>query len=221
MLPPRRLLQTFRFDGTVENCQETLPGNFFGKTFQESQGMTIEALIERRKLRRKVQGIAAALLPYESDGRVRIEQFQKHLAATHRRRLDERGQHGHRLCELLVRCGKARCAAVDAGDLGLRGSGEQHSARSELERLALRDAHRPDLRIYTGNDLGINMIDSGSDYLLGLATFAPKKFAERDWLWQNGDSRYYHSRILCSIWEMLRFGIQSPPTSIRRQYCST
>jgi len=30
----------------------------------------------------------------------------------------------------------------------------------ELERLALRDAHRPDFRIYTGNDLGINMMST-------------------------------------------------------------
>jgi dihydrodipicolinate synthase/N-acetylneuraminate lyase len=61
----------------------------------------------------------------------------------------------------------------------------------ELERLALRDAVRPDLRIYTGNDLGIDMIEYGSDYLLGLATFAPEKFAERDRLWEAGDSSYY------------------------------
>jgi 4-hydroxy-tetrahydrodipicolinate synthase len=61
----------------------------------------------------------------------------------------------------------------------------------ELERLSLRDAHRPDFRIYTGNDLGINMIEYGSDYLLGLATFAPEKFAERDRLWEQGNSGYY------------------------------
>src|SRR5207245_804090 len=61
----------------------------------------------------------------------------------------------------------------------------------ELERLALRDAHRPDFRIYTGNDLGINMIEYGSDYLLGLATFAPEKFAERDRLWESSDPAYY------------------------------
>jgi hypothetical protein len=47
-------------------------------------GMTIEALIERRRLRRKVQGIAAALLPYEADGSVAVEAFEKHLADTHR-----------------------------------------------------------------------------------------------------------------------------------------
>jgi dihydrodipicolinate synthase/N-acetylneuraminate lyase len=61
----------------------------------------------------------------------------------------------------------------------------------ELERLSLRDARRPDFRIYTGNDLGINMIEYGSDYLLGLATFAPEKFAERDRLWEAGDPAYY------------------------------
>src|SRR5437660_11682712 len=61
----------------------------------------------------------------------------------------------------------------------------------ELDRLALRDAHRPDFRIYTGNYLGINMIEYGSDYLLGLATFAPEKFAERDRLWEAGDPAYF------------------------------
>jgi len=61
----------------------------------------------------------------------------------------------------------------------------------ELERLALRDRLRPDFRIYTGNDLAINMIEYGSDYLLGLATFTPTRFAERDRLWEAGDSEYY------------------------------
>ena len=61
----------------------------------------------------------------------------------------------------------------------------------EMERLAVRDAQRPDFRIYTGNDLGINMIEYGSDYLLGLATFAPEQFAERDRLWESGDPAYY------------------------------
>jgi hypothetical protein len=46
--------------------------------------MNIESMIERRKLRRKVAGIAAALLPFEFDGRVAIEAFQRHLAATQR-----------------------------------------------------------------------------------------------------------------------------------------
>ena len=61
----------------------------------------------------------------------------------------------------------------------------------ELQRLVLRDAQRPDFHIYTGNDLGINMIEYGSDYLLGLATFAPEKFALRDRLWETADPNYF------------------------------
>jgi len=72
--------------------------------------------------------------------------------------------------------------------------GMKHSSLSreeELKRLELRDALRPDFRIYTGNDLGIDMIEYGSDYLLGLAAFCPEKFAERDRLWLEGDKGYY------------------------------
>jgi 4-hydroxy-tetrahydrodipicolinate synthase len=72
--------------------------------------------------------------------------------------------------------------------------GMKHSSLhrlTELRRLALRDARRPDFTIYTGNDLGIEMIEYGSDYLLGLATFLPQKFAERDRLWELGDPAYY------------------------------
>jgi dihydrodipicolinate synthase/N-acetylneuraminate lyase len=73
-------------------------------------------------------------------------------------------------------------------------TGIKHSSLNrltELERLALRDRHRPEFRIYTGNDLAIDMIEYGSDYLLGLATFAPEKFAERDSLWEAGKPAYY------------------------------
>jgi len=72
--------------------------------------------------------------------------------------------------------------------------GIKHSSLSrgeELKRLALRDEVRPDFRIYTGNDLGIDMIEYGSDYLLGLAAFCPEKFAERDRLWAEGDAAYF------------------------------
>lgn len=73
-------------------------------------------------------------------------------------------------------------------------SGIKHSSLSraeEMKRLALRDELRPEFRIYTGNDLGIDMIEYGSDYLLGLAAFCPEKFAERDRLWEEEDSEYY------------------------------
>jgi dihydrodipicolinate synthase/N-acetylneuraminate lyase len=72
--------------------------------------------------------------------------------------------------------------------------GMKHSSLDriiELDRLALRDRVRPDFRILTGNDLGIDMIEYGSDYLLGLAAFSPTKFAERDRLWQAQDPAYF------------------------------
>src|SRR5690242_19005669 len=46
--------------------------------------MNVAALIEQRKLRRKVRGIAAALLPYESEGKIAVDAFKQHLVATHR-----------------------------------------------------------------------------------------------------------------------------------------
>ncbi len=72
--------------------------------------------------------------------------------------------------------------------------GLKHSSldrRLEFRRLQIRDDVDSSFRIYTGNDLGINMVEYGSDYLLGLATFAPEKFAERDRLWEEGDAAYY------------------------------
>ena len=249
--------------------------------------MTIESLLSRQRPRRKVQGIAAALLPFEADGKIAVESFQNHLRATHRAGLmnavnmdtgyvnylnntEKRdvlrwtrnalgegvpfvagayieGQSGEIVdlyrvqIEPIVRAGgipilfqtarlhgkspkekadtyRAICEGypyVLAFELGKMFApngeifdedtvhrlmdipaikGMKHSSLDrliELERLALRDQRRPDFRIYTGNDLGINMIEYGSDYLLGLATFAPEKFAERDRLWEAGDASYY------------------------------
>jgi dihydrodipicolinate synthase/N-acetylneuraminate lyase len=69
-------------------------------------------------------------------------------------------------------------------------AGAKHSSldrKLEWERLALRDAHRPDFMILTGNDLAIDMVMYGSDYLLGLSTLAPDWFARRDACWEAGD----------------------------------
>lgn len=68
--------------------------------------------------------------------------------------------------------------------------GAKHSSlRRDLEwqRLALRDEQRPDFWFMTGNDLAIDMVVYGSDYLLGLSTFAPDAFAARDAAWARGD----------------------------------
>ncbi|HEY6120514.1 MAG TPA: dihydrodipicolinate synthase family protein [Pyrinomonadaceae bacterium] len=237
--------------------------------------------------RRKVSGVAAALLPFNVDGSIAVEAFQHHLRATqaagldnavnmdtgyvnyldereqlqvlkwtrealgpkvrfiagafieeldgdvvslYRRKIDQIIEHGgtpiifqtERLHEKewheKVDCYRAICQgypellAFELGrmfapngeifnDATIRGLmdipeliGLKHSSldrTKELERLALRDELRPDFRIYTGNDLAIDMMEYGSDYLLGLATFAPEKFAERDSLWECGDVAYY------------------------------
>jgi dihydrodipicolinate synthase/N-acetylneuraminate lyase len=72
--------------------------------------------------------------------------------------------------------------------------GAKHSSLSrqlEWDRLALRDRVRPDFHVFTGNDLAIDMIMYGSDYLLGLSTFAPDLFAKRDAMWERGDASFY------------------------------
>jgi dihydrodipicolinate synthase/N-acetylneuraminate lyase len=249
--------------------------------------MKIDSIVPRQKLGRKVQGIAAALLPFEADGKIAVEAFQKHLRATHHAGLvnavnmdtgyvnylseKERlsvlrwtrealgkdvpfvagayieGQQGDivalyrkQMAAIVVHGGipivfqtsrlhrkssAEKAAAYKEVCRGYPGTlafelgpmfapngeifdeetvrrlmdipeikGMKHSSLDrviELQRLALRDVHRPEFRIYTGNDLGINMIEYGSDYLLGLATFAPEKFAARDRLWETGDPAYY------------------------------
>jgi hypothetical protein len=72
--------------------------------------------------------------------------------------------------------------------------GAKHSSLSrelEWQRLALRNRLRPDFRVCTGNDLAIDMVMYGSDYLLGLSTFAPDAFARRDAMWELGDPAFY------------------------------
>jgi len=249
--------------------------------------LTIEDLAGRKRVRREVQGIAAALLPYTSEGEIAADAFQKHLRVTHTAGLMNAVNMDTGYVNLLADSEKLQVlrwtrealgagvpfvggafiegqsgdviklyrqqmdAIVGAGGIPIlfqtarlhsatpkekadiyreicrgyshvlafelsprfAGNGEifdsdtfarlldipeikgiKHSSLDrllELERLSVRDARRPDFRIYTGNDLGIDMIEYGSDYLLGLATFAPEQFAERDRLWKQGDANYY------------------------------
>lgn len=78
--------------------------------------------------------------------------------------------------------------------------GMKHSSLDrvqEWQRLLLRDEVRPDFHVFTGNDLAIDMVMYGSDYLLGLSAFAPDAFARRDRLWATGDPRFYeHNDVL-------------------------
>src|SRR5438128_2606379 len=72
MLSARCALQDIGGRQTLERCQG-------------SEAMSpIEHIIERIQPRRKVEGVAAALLPFEQDGRIAVEAFQRHLETTHR-----------------------------------------------------------------------------------------------------------------------------------------
>lgn len=90
-------------------------------------------------------------------------------------------------------------------------SGAKHSSLNrelEWKRLALRDDRRPDFKVYTGNDLAIDMVMYGSDYLLGLSTFAPDVFARRDALWEAGDAAFYE---INDVLQYLGFFAFRPP----------
>ncbi len=90
-----------------------------------------------------------------------------------------------------------RIPSLDAyeGLLGVSACiGAKHSSLSrqlEWDRLEVRDRVRPDFGVLTGNDLAIDMVMYGSDYLLGLSTFAPLAFAIRDRCWAAGDPRFH------------------------------
>ena len=72
--------------------------------------------------------------------------------------------------------------------------GAKHSSlrrQPEWSRIELRNRVRPDFKVFTGNDLAIDMVMYGSDYLLGLSAFAPDAFARRDAMWAAGDQRFF------------------------------
>jgi dihydrodipicolinate synthase/N-acetylneuraminate lyase len=99
-----------------------------------------------------------------------------------------------------------------AGLLDIAGCiGAKHSSLSrvlEWQRLMLRNERRPDFLVLTGNDLAIDMIMYGSDYLLGLSTFAPDAFARRDALWAAGDPGFHE---LNDLLQYLGFFAFRPP----------
>ena len=91
--------------------------------------------------------------------------------------------------------------------------GAKHSSFHRLpewERLKLRDAKRPDFKVFTGNDFGIDMVMYGSDYLLGLSTFAPDLFARRDAYWEAGDPAFYELNDLLQYLGFFAFRSPGP-----------
>ena len=102
---------------------------------------------------------------------------------------------GFELGPMFVPYGRIYSLAAYEGLLGVASCiGAKHSSLSraaEWDRLAIRDRVRPDFHVFTGNDLAIDMVCYGSDYLLGLSAFAPEAFAERDRQWAIGDRSFY------------------------------
>ena len=102
---------------------------------------------------------------------------------------------GFELGPMFVPYGRIYSLDAYQGLLGVASCiGAKHSSLSraaEWDRLALRDRVRPDFHVFTGNDLAIDMVCYGSDYLLGLSAFAPEAFAERDRRWAENDRSFH------------------------------
>ncbi len=108
--------------------------------------------------------------------------------------------------------GKIYSLEVYKGLLGVEQCvGAKHSSLSrelEWQRLQLRNETRSDFMVLTGNDLAIDMVMYGSDYLLGLSTFAPDLFAKRDAMWEANDPNFYE---LNDVLQYLGFLAFRPP----------
>lgn len=119
---------------------------------------------------------------------------------------------GFELGKMFAPFGKIYDIDVYEGLLGVDACiGAKHSSLSrvlEWERIQLRDEQRPDFKVFTGNDLAIDMVIYGSDYLLGLSTFAPDLFAKRDAMWEAGDAGFYE---LNDVLQYLGFLAFRPP----------
>jgi dihydrodipicolinate synthase/N-acetylneuraminate lyase len=91
--------------------------------------------------------------------------------------------------------------------------GAKHSSldrTTEWQRLQLRDRYRPGFKVYTGNDLAIDMVFYGSDYLLGLSAFHVEAFAARDRLWRAADPRAFLINDLLQYLGQLAFRAPVP-----------
>lgn len=118
------------------------------------------------------------------------------LVAAH----DDLSRHGERLIAFelgpqFVPFGRIYDLSTYEALLSIEGVlGAKHSSldrQMEWDRLRLRDRVRPEFRVFTGNDLAIDQVMYGSDYLLGLSAFAPDAFARRDRFWERGSPRFH------------------------------
>ncbi len=124
---------------------------------------------------------------------------------------------GFELGQMFAPFGQIYSLGVYAGLMSIsKCIGAKHSSlRRELEweRLLLRNATRPEFMVLTGNDLAIDMVMYGSDYLLGLSSFAPDLFALRDACGMKGLPISLRSTMFSSTSGSLLFEIRYPHTS--------
>jgi len=116
---------------------------------------------------------------------------------------------GFELGTMFAPFGKIYSLDAYEGLMGIKACiGAKHSSLErelEWQRLILRDRTRPDFHVFTGNDLAIDMVMYGSDYLLGLSTFAPDIFALRDRCWEKGDPAFYELNDILQYLGFLTF----------------
>lgn len=95
--------------------------------------------------------------------------------------------------------------------------GAKHSSlRRDVEwsRIRARDRLRPEFALMTGNDLAIDLVVHGVDYLLGLSTFDPEAFAARDAAWAVGDeARFWELNDLLQY--LGQFAFRAPVPAYR------
>ena len=113
--------------------------------------------------------------------------------------------------------GKLQSKSAIAGIMAIpQVVGLRHSSmnrRLEWDRLTLRDEVRQDFKIYSGNDIALDMVIYGSDYFLSVSACAPEAFALRDEHWKKGDPRFYEMNDLLQSLGMLTF---RPPIAAAR-----
>ena len=85
--------------------------------------------------------------------------------------------------------------------------------QNEFERLQLRNQIRSDFKVFTGNDLSIDMVRYGSDYSLGSCSFAPDLFALRDKYWEEGNDRFHQLNDL--LQHLATFGFRDPTSAYK------
>lgn len=116
---------------------------------------------------------------------------------------------GFELSQVFAPFGRIYSMDVYRGLMGIKACiGAKHSSLRrdlEWERLLARDEMRPEFKVLTGNDLAIDMVMYGSDYLLGLSTFAPDLFSQRDRYWLAGDPAFYELNDILQYLGFLTF----------------